>query len=66
MLIAVVVVTCEGCGQSWHRGSVPPDPRLECVFCGEAGSLRVGPTQVDATGVQYIEARLQPRRSPPP
>jgi L-ascorbate metabolism protein UlaG (beta-lactamase superfamily) len=65
MPTAVVVVTCEACGQSWHRSTVTAEQRLECVFCGEWGRLRVGPTQVDAIGVQHVEARLQPLRSAP-
>lgn len=60
----IVVVTCELCGQSWQRRTLPVDQAVECIFCGCRGRLRVGPVQADRNGTQHAEAWLHcPRGS---
>ncbi|MBI3454282.1 MAG: hypothetical protein HY002_00650 [Candidatus Rokubacteria bacterium] len=59
----VFVVTCEFCGQSWHRKVATSEQVIECVFCGSLGRLRLGLTLSDGHGVQHVEAWLRCARS---
>lgn len=55
----IVVVTCDLCGQSWHRGVAIAEQLMECVFCGSQGRLHLGPVQSDGNGTQHVTAWLQ-------
>ena len=55
----VYVVTCEQCGQMWHRASVIEGQTTECVFCGHRGRLCIGALPAPAaTSAQRVEAWL--------
>ena len=55
----IYVVTCEQCGQMWHRASVIEGQTMECVFCGHRGRLCIGALPAPAaTSAQRVEAWL--------
>jgi hypothetical protein len=58
----IVEVTCELCGQSWHRNEATAEQFLECVFCGHLGRLHLGPMPADADGVRHVMAWLRCER----
>ncbi len=55
----IVEVTCELCGQSWHRKGAKDEQLLECVFCGSLGRLRLGPMPSDDDGLRHVMAWLR-------
>lgn len=59
----IVVVTCDLCGQTWHRRGVTAEQFVECVFCGNLGRLRFGPLPYDDRGPSHVMASLQCERS---